>query len=52
VLGQFMKWPEYDPSEYEIPDHGMTEEELARALAPDAKVYSTAEVLAYLRSLK
>jgi len=40
---------------YESPeaqDHGMSPEELARALAPDAKTYTTEEVLAHLRSLK
>ena len=33
-------------------DHGLTPEELERRLAPDAKTYTTAEVLAHLRSLK
>jgi hypothetical protein len=49
-LGRFV--PEYDPSLFEIPDLDLSEEELARRLAPDAKTYTTAEVLAHLRSLK
>jgi hypothetical protein len=52
ALGRFV--PEVDPSEYLHPDAqiGPTDEEVARAWSPDAKVYTTAEVLAYLRSLK
>ena len=51
IIGRFIR--EEDPAEYEIPaDHGLSPEELARRLAPDAKTFSTAEVLAHLRSLK
>jgi hypothetical protein len=41
-----------DPSLCERPELDISEEELRRRLAPDAKTYTTAEVLAYLRSLK
>jgi hypothetical protein len=41
-----------DPSLYERPELDISEEELKRLLSPDAKTYTTAEVLAYLRSLK
>jgi hypothetical protein len=50
LLGRFV--PPNDPDEWEIPELGLSEEELARRLAPDAKTYTTAEVLSYLRSLK
>jgi hypothetical protein len=49
-LGRFV--PEYDPSLFEIPDLELSTEELARRLAPDARTYTTGEVLAHLRSLK
>jgi hypothetical protein len=53
VVGQFRPSGWDDPANYEIPaDHGLTPEELASRLAPDAKTYTTAEVLAHLRSLK
>ena len=53
ILGRFYAEP--DPSLYLAPeaqDHGLSPEELARRLSPDAKTYTTAEVLAYLRGLK
>jgi hypothetical protein len=43
VLGRFV--PAY------IPELDMTPEELAAALSPDAKTYTTAEVLAYVKGL-
>jgi hypothetical protein len=46
LLGRFQ------PEIYEIPDDlGLTEEELERRMAPDAKTHTTAEVLAYLKGL-
>lgn len=50
VIGRFLR--EEDPADYEVPDHGLSDEELARRLAPDAKTHTTAEVLAYLKGLK
>ena len=53
VLGRFV--PTVDPAEYLEPDAqdgGLTEEEWELRLAGGGKTYTTAEVLAYLRSLK
>jgi hypothetical protein len=49
VLGRFVS-AELAAGYREATDIGLTPEELARRLAPDAKTYTTAEVLAYLRS--
>lgn len=48
VIGRFIR---EEPQVTAIPDHGLTEEELARRMAPGAKTYTTAEVLAHLRDL-
>jgi hypothetical protein len=39
------------PPQLEIPELDLTEEEIARRLAPDAKTYTTAEVLAHMKGL-
>jgi len=39
------------PPEFEIPELHLTEEELASRLDPNAKTYTTEEVLAYAKSL-
>ena len=49
-LGRFI--PEIDPAQFAVPGLDLSPAELARRRAPDAKTYSTAEVLAHLRSLK
>ena len=41
----------FEPPKLGVPDWNPTQEELDRLLAPDAKTYTTAEVLAYLKSL-
>ena len=45
LIGRFL------PYAAGFPDLGLTEKELARRLAPDAKTHSTAEVLAYCKGL-
>lgn len=50
VVGRFLAWE--DPALYERPELELSEEEVRRRLAPDAKTYTTAEVLEYLRGLK
>ena len=48
MLGRFV--PEFDPSLFHVPEIGLSPEELARRMAPDAKTYTTEEVMEYLRS--
>ena len=48
MLGRFV--PDLDPALFHVPEIGLSPEELARRLAPDAKTYTTEEVMAYLRS--
>lgn len=50
LLGRFVR--EEDANQFDHPPLGLTEDELDRRLAPDAKVYSTSEVLEHLRGLK
>jgi hypothetical protein len=50
LVGRFLRWE--DPALYERPELDISEEESKRRLAPDAKTYTTAEVLEYLRGLK
>ena len=50
LLGKFVPSP--DPAFFEIPGLDLPPEEVARRLSPDAKTYTTEEVLAHLRSLK
>lgn len=46
LVGRFI------PSRPELPlHHGLTDEEFASRLSPDAKTYTTAEVIAYLKGL-
>ena len=47
-LGRFV--PEFDPALFSVPEIGLSPEELARRLAPDAKTYTTEEVMEYVRS--
>lgn len=50
VIGRFMSAElkaQYDATQ----DHGLTPEEMGRRQSQDAKTYTTAEVLAYVRSL-
>jgi hypothetical protein len=47
-LGRFV--PEFDAALFAIPEIGLSAEELARRMAPDAKTYTTQEVLDYIRS--
>jgi hypothetical protein len=49
LLGRFV--PHYDPAFFPVPGLDLTQAELDRRTAPDAKTYTTQEVLAYLRSL-
>ena len=51
LIGRFVS-AEMKAMYNEAQDHGLSPEELAEALSPDAKTYTTAEVLAHLRSLK
>ena len=48
MLGRFV--PEFDPTLFHVPEIGLSPEELARRLGPDAKTYTTEEFMAYLRS--
>ena len=41
-----------DPALYERPELDISEEEVARRLAPDAVTYTTEEVLAYCKGLR
>jgi hypothetical protein len=50
LLGRFTPSP--DPSFFVIPGLDLPPEEVARRLSPDAKTYSTDEVLAHLLRLK
>ena len=49
VLGRFIR--EETSNASDSSDHGLSAEELVRRLAPDAKTYTTDEVLAHLRGL-
>ena len=49
-LGRFV--PDFDRALYDIREIGLSPEELDRRRAPDAKTYTTADVLAHLRGLK
>jgi hypothetical protein len=49
-LGRFI--PEINPEQFTVPGLDLSPAELARRRAPDAKTYTTAEVLDHLRSLK
>ncbi len=49
VLGKFM--PRFDPSEWIIEGEELSDEELDQLEKSNPKRYSTAEVLAHLRSL-
>ena len=44
-LGRFL------PPPPEIPEHGLSKEEIESLLAPDRQTYTTAEVLAYIKGL-
>ena len=48
LLGKFVPSP--DLSFFEIPGLDLPPEEVRRRLSPDAKTYTTEEVLAYVRS--
>ena len=48
-LGRFI--PEVDPAVYDIPESGLSPEELARRMGTDVKTFTTEEVMAYVRSL-
>lgn len=50
LLGRFVPSP--DPSFFVIPGLDLPPEEVARRLSPEARTYTTEEVLAHLRSLK
>ena len=50
VVGEFVPLP--DPPASLLEEMGLTLEEYRRRTGPDAKTYTTAEVLEYLRSLK
>ena len=41
----------FSPSNREIPELDLTDEEVARRLSPNAKTHTTAEVLAYCKEL-
>jgi hypothetical protein len=49
-IGRFLRWEEPAPSGRA--ELNLSDEELTRRLAPDAKTYTTAEVLDHLRGLR
>lgn len=51
VLGRFIVEPDIPPPEV-LAEMEMTADEFRRAVSPDARTFTTAEVLAHLRKLK